>query len=63
MNTAQYILAKLYQDNRDYVIYYVEFQYLITDLNWNDAVKYVALHDSLSEELKDILSIQDLPKE
>jgi hypothetical protein len=39
MNTAEQILAKLCQGNQDFVIYYVEFQCLITDLDWNDTVK------------------------
>jgi hypothetical protein len=44
-------------------VYYAEFQRLIADLNWNNMAKYAALHCSLYEELKDILSIQDLPKD
>jgi hypothetical protein len=43
--------------------YYAEFQRLIADLNWNDAAKCAALHRGLCEELKDILSTQDLPKD
>jgi hypothetical protein len=39
VNTAERMLAKLCQENRDFVTYYVEFQYLIMDLDWNDAAK------------------------
>jgi hypothetical protein len=44
-------------------MYYAEFQCLIADLNWNNVAKCMALHYGLYEELKDILSIQDLPKD
>jgi hypothetical protein len=63
VNTAKRTLAKLRQANRDFITYYVEFQRLIADLDWNDAVKRAALHRGLSEELKDILSTQDLPED
>jgi hypothetical protein len=63
VNTAKRTLAKLHQGNRDFVTYYAEFQRLIVDLDWNDAVKRAALHRGLSEELKDILSTQDLPED
>jgi hypothetical protein len=63
VNTAERALAKLCQGNRDFIAYYAEFQCLIVDLNWNDAAKRAALHRSLCEELKDILSIQDLPED
>jgi hypothetical protein len=63
MNTAERGLAKLHQGNRDFVAYYAEFQRLIADLNWNDAAKHAALHCGLCDELKDILSTQDLPED
>jgi hypothetical protein len=63
VNTAERALAKLRQGNRDFVAYYAEFQRSIADLNWNDAAKRTALHRGLCEELKDILSIQDLPED
>jgi hypothetical protein len=63
MNTAEWALAKLHQGNRDFVAYYTEFQSLIADLSWNDAAKRAALHRSPCEELKDILSTQDLPED
>jgi hypothetical protein len=63
VSTAERMLAKLHQGNRDFITYYTEFQCLIADLDWNDAVKQAALHRGLSEELKDILSTQDLPED
>jgi hypothetical protein len=63
VNTAEWTLAKLRQGNRDFVTYYAEIQRLIADLDWNDAAKRAALHRGLSEELKDILSTQDLPED
>jgi hypothetical protein len=62
MNTAKWALSKLCQGSQDFVIYYAEFQPLIVDLIWNDTVKHTALYCGLSKELKDILSIQDIPK-
>jgi hypothetical protein len=63
VNTAERALAKLRQGNWDFITYYAEFQSLIADLNWNDTAKCVALHRGLCEELKDILSTQDLPED
>jgi hypothetical protein len=63
MNTAEWALAKLCEGNRDFVAYYAVFQRLIADLDWNDAAKRAALHRGLCEELKDILSTQDLPED
>jgi hypothetical protein len=63
VNTAKRMLAKLRQGNWDFIMYYVKFQCLIADLDWNDAAKQAALHRGLSEELKDILSTQDLPED
>jgi hypothetical protein len=63
VNTAEWMLAKLCQGNWDFIMYYAEFQRLIVDLDWNHSGKRAALHHSLSEELKDILSTQDLPED
>lgn len=63
MNTAECTLNKLHQGNCYFVTYFVEFQYIIAKLNWNNAAKHPALNHGLSEELKDILSTQDLPKD
>jgi hypothetical protein len=63
INTAKRVLTKLHQGYRDFVTYYAELQHLIADLNWSDAAKRAALHHSLCKELKDILSIEDLPED
>jgi hypothetical protein len=63
MNTAEWALAKLCQGNRDFVAYYVEFQRLIVDLKWNHMMKHTAFYRGLSEEPKNILSTQTVPKE
>jgi hypothetical protein len=63
MNTADRARTKLCQGNWDFIAYYAEFQRLIADLNWNDVAKHMALHRGLCEELKDILSTQDLPED
>jgi hypothetical protein len=39
MNTPKRILTKLCQGNWDFVTYYLEFQCLIINLDWNNAVK------------------------
>jgi hypothetical protein len=57
------MLAKLGQGNWDFVMYYAEIQCLIADLDWNDTVKQASLYCGLSEELKDILSTQDLTED
>jgi hypothetical protein len=57
VNTTERGLTKLYQGNRDFIMYYTEFQCLIADLNWNDAANHAALHHGLCEDLKAILSI------
>jgi hypothetical protein len=56
VNIAESMLIKLHQGNWDFITYYMEFQCLITDLDWNDSAKWAALYYSPSEELKDILS-------
>jgi hypothetical protein len=62
-NTAERALSKLRQGNWVFVSYYAEFQRLVAELQWNDAAKRAALHRGLSEEVKDILSTQDLPED
>jgi hypothetical protein len=62
-NTVERALSKLRQGNQDFMSYYAEFQRLVADLQWNNAAKRAALHRGLSEELKDILSTQDLPED
>jgi hypothetical protein len=63
INTAKRAIAKLRQRNRDFVTYYAEFRCLASDLHWNNAAKRAAFHRGLCDELKDILSTQDVPED
>jgi hypothetical protein len=63
INTTERAIAKLRQGNRDFVTYYAEFRRLASDLNWNNAAKRAAFHRGLCDELKDILSTQDVPED
>jgi hypothetical protein len=63
VSTAERGLAKLRQGNRDFVTYHAEFQRLVADVDWNDAAKRAAFHRGLCDELKDILSTQDIPED
>ena len=59
--TAERALANLKQGNREFVVYFAEFQRLMADLNWNDSAKKAALHRGLNPELKSILIHNDIP--
>jgi hypothetical protein len=63
INTAEQAIAKLCQGNRDFVTYYAEFRCLTSNLDWNNAAKRAAFHWGLCDELKDILSTQDVPED
>jgi hypothetical protein len=63
VSTTERGLAKLCQGNWDFIMYYAEFQCLVADVDWNDAAKQAAFHWGLCDELKDILSTQDIPKD
>jgi len=54
--TAEQELNKLRQTNREFSLYYAEFQRLIAELDYNDTAKKNALRRGLSEELKDTLA-------
>ena len=54
--TAERELNKLRQTNREFSLYYAEFQRLIAELDYNDTVKKNTLRRGLSEELKDALA-------
>jgi hypothetical protein len=60
INTAERAIAKLRQRNQDFITYYAEFQRLASDLDWNNAAKRATFHRGLCDELKDILSTQDV---
>jgi hypothetical protein len=63
INTAERAIAKLRQGNRDFITYYAEFRRLASDLDWNNAAKRAAFHRGLCDEVKDILSTQDVPED
>jgi hypothetical protein len=63
VSTAERGLTKLCQGNRDFVTYHAKFQHLVVDVDWNDATKRAAFHWGLCDELKDILSTQDIPED
>jgi hypothetical protein len=63
VSTTERGLAKLHQGNWDFVTYHAEFQCLVADVDCNDAAKWAAFHQGLCDELKDILSIQDIPED
>jgi hypothetical protein len=63
IHTAERAIAKLCQGNRDFVTYYTEFRCLASDLDWNNAAKRAASHRGLCDELKDILSTQDVTED
>jgi hypothetical protein len=63
VSTAERGLAKLRQGNRDFVTYHAEFQCLVADVDWNDTAKRAAFQRGLCDELKDILSTQDIPED
>jgi len=54
--TAERELNKLRQTNREFSLYYAEFQRLVAELDYNEAAKKNALRRGLSEELKDTLA-------
>jgi hypothetical protein len=63
VSTAKWGLAKLFQGNRDFVMYHAECQCLVADVDWNDATQRATFHYELCDELKDILSTQDIPED
>jgi len=54
--TAERELNKLGRTNRDFSLYYAEFQHLFMELDYNDAAKRNTLRRGLLEQLKDALS-------
>jgi hypothetical protein len=63
VSTTKRGLTKLRQGNRDFITYHAEFQWLVADVDWNDTAKRAAFHRGLCDELKDILSTQDIPED
>lgn len=59
--TAEREMDHLKQNNRDFSSYYADFQRIVASLEWNDSAKRHALRRGLSNELKDALTIIDIP--
>jgi hypothetical protein len=60
--TAERQLERLRQANREFSLYFADFQRLIADVDWNDGAKRHSLERGLSTELKDALVTLDLPE-
>jgi hypothetical protein len=51
------------QMNCEFSEYYVKFQGIATDLDWNGSALPTALKPGLSEEIKDSIIYSDMPKD
>lgn len=56
-------LECLQQRNRDFSVYYEDFQHITTEPSWNTEVKQHALARGLSNKLKVNLVYMDVPEE
>jgi hypothetical protein len=63
VSTTKRGLAKLHQGNWDFITFHAKFQCLVEDVDWNDTAKWATFHRGLYNELKDILSTQDIPED
>lgn len=60
--TATRELDILRQGNQDFVSYFVEFQRLIAELDWNEHAQKHALFPRISEELRNVMMTKKTPK-
>jgi hypothetical protein len=61
--TAERQLERLRQANREFSLYFADFQRLVADVDWNDGAKRHALMRGLGVELKDALVTVELPED
>jgi hypothetical protein len=61
--TAEPQLERLRQANREFSLYFADFQRLVADVDWNDGAKRHALMRGLGAELKDALVSVELPED
>jgi len=61
--TAERNMKEIKQKNREFSLYYAEFQVIAADLDWNPSALRNALRSGLSEELKDSFIHTDMPDE
>jgi hypothetical protein len=59
--TAKRELLKLKMKDREFSLYYAEFQRWVPDVDWNKAAQPAVLRQGLCEELKDSLQHCDIP--
>ena len=61
--TAELNMRNIKQKNREFSLYYAEFQVIAADLDWNPSALRNALRSGLSEEMKDSFIHTDMPEE
>jgi len=61
--TAERNMKEIKQKNREFSLYYAEFQVIAADLDWNPSALRNALRSGLSEEMKDSFIHTDMPEE
>jgi hypothetical protein len=61
--TAERAMKDIKQKNREFSLYYAEFQVIAADLDWNPSALRNALRSGLSEEMKDSFIHTDMPDE
>jgi hypothetical protein len=54
-------MKEMKQKNREFSLYYSEFQVIAADLDWNSSALRNALRSGLSEEMKDAFIHTDMP--
>jgi hypothetical protein len=59
--TPEQGLSKLYQRNLELSQYYADLECIIADLDYNEVATRAALRQGISEELKDAITLRDLP--
>jgi hypothetical protein len=59
--TAERAMKEIKQKNREFSLYYAEFQVIAADLDWNPSALRNALRSGLSEEMKDSFIHTDMP--
>jgi hypothetical protein len=59
--TAESAMKEIKQKNREFSLYYAEFQVIAADLDWNPSALRNALRSGLSEEMKDSFIHTDMP--
>ena len=61
--TAERELENLKQGNREFSVYFADFQRLMAELRWDTPAKRAALYRGMSDDLKDYLMNYEVPSE